>query len=438
MATTIKLLATYQGYAPNTIITVSDAVAAALGGNATTNLAGGVQPVLAPAKPTSTKRKKTLVGTSGLPASFIAAGTANQNWHLTTVAARAFNGIEVIYANVGATVTTYDHTAVAAASSIATPALKVTPDQPWNVAPGAVVLGTTGTVPLPLYLGTGVIPCRSVPPMDGGRFPYAHVRVHTVGAVPAYANISNMAAAWDAGNTDWPYQCFVQGGGDYTSVSQASFTSTTRTNIAIPAAIRFHYDSPGITGLAVGDSIMGGDSVVDGSPGRASYAFRAVRLMQDEGYPFDLVNTAISGNTWAQYSPRAKAFMDMIKPDFVLIPSFTPNDPFTTQAQADTQWRNCMELVSYALALDIIPIISTPAPNNGTSANSDAFRLSIRARALASGFAVLDLEPIWSDRATPARWAAGMNDAGNSTHPGAAGNAAAGAALAAVLKSIFY
>jgi len=381
-----------------------------------------------------TTKPKTVAGSTSMVLPTAAGGSANQTWHLTTVAARSFNAVEVIYANVGATYTTYDHVAVAASSSLATAASHSTPDQSWNVGAGNLVMGATGTPTLPLLASSGVIPCRSVPRTDGGKYPLVHIRTHTVSNLPAYGNMAN--AGWDANNPDWVMEGYSQGAGDFCSTNQAAFTSTTRNNILVPAIVKFHYDVVGYTGLGIGDSIMGGDSVLDGAPARMSYGYRAIRKLQDAGLPFDFVNSAVSGNTWAQYAPRGKAAIDLLKPDFVLIPVFTPNDPSGTQAQIDTQWRNAMDLAEYAVAANVVPILVTPFPQNGTTVATDNLRLQNRTRAMNSGFNYLDVEPLVSDRASPARYISGLNN--DVTHPNAIANDIVGDALKNLLMRIYY
>lgn len=65
MATTIRLLSTYNGNPPNTIITVDDAIATQLlsgGVNATTNLTGGIAPAARPTAPTKSRIAVPLAG----------------------------------------------------------------------------------------------------------------------------------------------------------------------------------------------------------------------------------------------------------------------------------------------------------------------------------------------------------------------------------------
>lgn len=380
---------------------------------------------------------RNIRGSSGLGGGFGTGGTASQNWHTTTVASRPFVGVEVVYSNPTGASVTYDATAVAASSSLASAASKSTPDQPWT-ASGPVVIDTVGTNILPALKGTGIIPCRSVPRTDGGKYPLIHVRTYTAAVLAGYFNLTNLANNWETYNPDWPFQAFVQGASNWTASNWAFFTSLTRIGITVPAALRFIYDTQGYTCLGNGDSIIGGDSVVDGSPQRMSYGFRAARILQDQGLSFDFINGGISGNTWAQYAPRAKVMMDFYKPDSCLIPSFTPNDPIASQADAETQWRNAMDLVVYAQNAGIVPIVITPAPNNAFSLTTDPYRLSLRDRAKASKLWVLDVEGAWGDGASPTRWKAGMNDAGNSTHPGGPGNQVIAGGLADLWKQMFF
>lgn len=378
------------------------------------------------------------VGAMSLQPGGLSGGTTAQNWHTTFSCNRAFSAIEVIVSSASAASGLYDKLAVAASKNITAPS---TPTEAWNVLGSSIDCGLGGTANLPIYLSSGPIACRSVARNDGGRDPLGMVRFYIAGAPPGYKTLTNFSTQYDTLNPNNVLQTYSQSGiGDATSANQTNFTSTTRGNILMPAVIRPWYDTPGYTILDVGDSIIGGDSVVDGSCQRMSYSYLAVQAMQNSGMPIDLVNGGFSGNTWAQYSPRAKALMDLIAPDVVLIPAATPNDTYASQAVADLSWFNCMQLVNYALASGIVPIVVTPAPLGTSTALQDGYRLSIRTRALASGYACLDVEPIWSDGTSPAQWVAGLNDdfATAKEHPNHAGNAALAPSLVVLFKKIFY
>lgn len=368
-------------------------------------------------------------------------GSANNNWHTTRVAARAFHAIEVMYSSVDGATGTFDHTAVAASTNITSAAAKYTPDQAWNVGPSVAVTTAGGTALLPNLNSTGPIACRSVPRSDGGKYPIYHARTHTVGTLPGYTNHST-SAVWTATDPSSIVYTYHDGSGnDRTSINQANFAPSggVEDTIMAQAAFRLYYDTVGISVLAGGDSVVGGDSVIDGAASRASYSYRAVRSLQDAGFPIDLTNTAVSGQTWAQYAPRFKLYMAFCKPDVAII-SWTSNDSIQTQAACDTQWYNIMNLVEYAQSLNILPLLVTPTPQNALAAGADAFRLQLRDRMMASGLLCVDIEPLVSDRASPARWIPAYVGDGPSpgTHPNSAGNIVIAAELAKALQSTFF
>lgn len=378
---------------------------------------------------------------SGLKSTLGTGATANSNWHLTRVASRPYNAIEVAYASIDGTNGTIDKVAVAASSSLASAASKYTPDQAWVVSAGGVAVPTAGGTNLvPNLASTGPIACRSVPRADGGKYPIAHIRTFCTASPPAYTNCAP-AAAWAAFDPERPLYTFRKGGSDMTSVNQSNFDGANgdAMNIVV-AGVKFYYDTVGVSGIGIGDSIMGGDNVNDGSPIRASYSERAVRKLQDQGMPIDFINSALSGDVWANYAARGKVMIDFYKPTFAMIPCFSPNDLYTTQAQIDTQWRNCMNLVEYCVAANVVPIIVTPFPQNNTTATTDGYRRQNRDRALASGFYCLDVEDIASDGATPARWKPSMCDDAPTpgTHPNGACNNLVAERLSLLLKAIFF
>lgn len=122
---TIRLLATYQGYAPNTILTLAPAVEASLlagGVNATTDLSGGVPPSYTPPA-VSVVTPKLAVGVDGVPIGLvdstgtivsvfagIAAPGAPTGLTLTAIAGGVVAAFTAPAANGGTAITGYEVT----------------------------------------------------------------------------------------------------------------------------------------------------------------------------------------------------------------------------------------------------------------------------------------------------------------------------------------
>lgn len=369
------------------------------------------------------------------PCANVNAGSGT-NWQVAMCADRPYWGVEVIYNGTGSTLNLYDATAVAGHNTLGA---TVAPSGSWSVG-SSVTVPYNGSVNATTYGTTGVILSESVARTDGGTYPILVVRTRTVANLPGYSQWTNMSTNWDSNNPTWEmYACSSTSGADQTTINQAAFTSAGRTPIIVPAGVKFHYNTPGISIMGIGDSIMGGDSVLTpGSVRRNSYGFKAVRSLQDLGLPFDFNNGGISGNTFAAFSPRGKDMMDFYQPQMILIPVFSPNDTYSTQANIDAQWQSAMALVDYAVLSGIQPILIGPMPQNSTTIAQDNFRLQNRSRMIASGFPYLDVEPIVSDGASPARWIAGLNDNGDPTHPGPAGNTALAAGLVSTILALLY
>jgi hypothetical protein len=323
--------------------------------------------------------------------------------------------VELGFSNPTGSSITFDQIAVAATADPTSSFITPNGGGAWTVK-GALTVTATGSASAPGFGTTGFIPLQSIDRTDGGKYPAWMWRVYTSGGIPSYSNYgSDFAAHWDDENSTWPLKCANNFGGDYTSTNQSTFTSTTRIGIIVPTMWRPYYDTPGIMVLGIGDSIAGGDYAESGVPLRQSYLYRAVRLLQDRGLNITHVNCGQSGNTTTQFAARALLAIDFYRPDIVVLPVWTPNDsPLAVQADFDAEWYRIMQIADYALASGAQVMLVTPTPYTYNT-TLDALRLRQRDRALASGFTCLDLEPITSDRATPARWLTGYSADG--THP---------------------
>lgn len=290
-----------------------------------------------------------------------------------------------------------------------------------------------------------VIGCRSIARADGSPFPVAAIRNfyatgNTTGPYQGGFTSSN-SCIFDA---DWPA---VGGGhgfasGSYSGLnacaSPASWTSGAdhgATFFPINSGLLFHYRKRHKSVIAIGDSIMQGAAGSIDYLG--NYAFRACVQLALEGNRVSYQNFGISGERASSFQTRAKAIIDTMKPDVIVIPSLTINgfsaSKTSVSSRADFEQNSAVyfDVLDYATARGVVVVMAAPYPNNGFGAEQNLYRLEARDRVLAAGASklcvALDFDQF---AAADGKWATGFGT-DDGTHPNKAGHAA----MSAVAKS---
>jgi hypothetical protein len=203
------------------------------------------------------------------------------------------------------------------------------------------------------------------------------------------------------------------------------FTGT-HTNWTGSIGLQYVTGTPGATVMGIGDSIMM-------PPYSVPFGLRASLLVSTPQRPVSYVNASYIGFHSEEYLSRAASNIAALKPQIVLIQTFTGNDPITDKSP-DAAFKGALRLTDTAMKSGCVPIFVGPPPEPEITPAEEAVRQDglRRTRALAAqGFAVLDIDALWTDSASPTHWRKGYNT--DRWHPSDVATAAAGKALAPIL-----
>ncbi len=327
----------------------------------------------------------------------------------------------------------------------------------WVTSAAAVFPRKTGaSTSNPIPVAGPIIPISTIPRVDGGAGRLLMLRAYSQGAsypaigattrMPVYTGYVNDAALWDSYNTLVGQHKFYYQSGDYVSANQSNFSTTgtpaTRWANSCIVGAKCMFTQPHVSVLIAGDSIEAGAHAQTSVPTFYGFGARAVETLRAAGYLADLTNCAVSGYSWDQFTPIANLIIPIVKPDVVIIPSYTPNgvDVGHTTGGGNTvgdallHWAKCLTLRDTALANGAkTVIILTPAPFGATGSPTNPVpRALIRQWVIASGMPYVDLFPY-------AGADYGYNQAyrfDDQTHPNDVMNAAVGATLASLIRSL--
>lgn len=423
MAQTIRLLSTYKGNPPNTIITVDDSVATALLANgigATTVLTGGVyrldQDIAAalgnqdlsahPYRP-GPQTIEGLAGNIKLPPAYPVSGTDIRNFAHAFSAWDEFTAVRCVFANHQATDAVVDGHRVATTST-AWPGGTFNinaPESGWStLAPALTIPGGTGKKP-GLALGpefpTTPI-ARALGELDGGKYPLLLVRTLRAAGnatMPMVDLGTGFPDKYDPVNFGFSMLTAPRSNGvDYvTSNPEGWNTSGARETLpswTVFGAI-FTYTKQTTNFMFVGDSIMGG--FADAASERAPWGFRAMaRIRETKRVAY--FNGGISGSKMSEITARAKEQLLLVNPAVVVMSPYSTNaetsDPLSAQGAWDRQWYQVMDLVQAVQAAGKIAVLTTPLPFTGISAAQNAMRLKQLRRVVESGLPYINFESL--------------------------------------------
>jgi lysophospholipase L1-like esterase len=356
-----------------------------------------------------------------------------------------FYAVRVRLLNSSANTQTIDNVAVAPSANFSS---NSTPTGSWIQA----TFGGSASVVLPARLATNQpsitfsdwMPIVSIPRTDGDGRPMLYMRAFNGSSTEATITDGGAfnQAQWNAANSNTLSRLVKGGydntGGNYVASAQASFALTTGALLAID----FEY-------LALGTvlTVSGlGDSITDGTGGPisvmgASWGHRACAALSTPTNPVAWSNLARSGSNTAFFLERLQGLLaGGMRPHVLVYSPFSPNDTTPTQALMDAARARLAQVMELCKTYNIIPVVWTGLPYAYNS-TADAFRVAFNndIRALAQkGVAVVDMDAVMSDGATPARMIRSPVDYTdtNLLHPSDAGVAVMTAAFQEVLAQI--
>lgn len=467
MAQTIRLLATYKGNRPQTIITVSDAEATALlagGVNATADLTGGISPraVVTP-PPDSRPRANTVAralraawkwfGAAQNGATFNETGStytiANYGGGIKIEAEAPFVAVRLWWVSRVPNIMTGSKALVgvteSADTSVAAQAFhpringatyNTTVAAPNLLGWRAVTWAGQATVDHPAANTAAQvkvsdwITLASIPRADGGTRPLLLVRAEHDGAAGgAFATYSNSAIAALRTATAAARGRIIQLFTGNNMVSTPAAVNGGLNTGTLEVFPEFRYAVPALSVCGVGDSITQVELVgLTGSI--TSWGFRACADVSTVDRPVNWASCGASGKQFSEFWTR---FQELVtagyKPDVLVVAPTSVNDyngdVANMQYYLDQGKARAQQVLEYAQANTIRSVIFFPlCPFNSLNTANDIKRREyndwLRQFAASTGSQYMDLSAL-GDGAVPERWVSGYNYLADGIHPNEAG-----------------
>src|SRR5574343_304329 len=310
-----------------------------------------------------------------------------------------FSGMRLLFQNPTGSAYTIDNVSVApTANAVMLGTDMVQPSGgsgAWSAPYGALSLANTGSVASPGLNWTSQIACRSVARADGSPFPAHLVRTYHNAVAPCYHGGASFTGLLDGtfaanagghvfGTGNKANDCvttpasWVSGGVDASGPAQSV------------TAIEYLYDLRMRLILPLGDSIMAGENSINRP--QCGPGFLATLALARAGYKVSHMTAGHGGQTLAQIDTRGRAIRASVLPQVVILPSYTPNTAYSTQADWVAQWWVLAAMAGYAMSINAVPVFITPWPKSGLNATQISARSTQRARVLASGLPYADIE----------------------------------------------
>jgi hypothetical protein len=278
---------------------------------------------------------------------------------------------------------------------------------------------------------------------DGGTYPLAYIRSFIAnGGATAYPY---QAANKYANNPNNSINGLIRlagfQAGDFIT-TPTGFTDVTGLRLCMN--LEFTEFARGIKIASLGDSVTSNNAANGGDGG----AFRsmidiALELINPTSVSYGTIlshsNCGVSSTTLSQVYGRLSNILTNQTPDIVILPTWSTNTAPTTKAALDAYNAIVLQGITKVLAAGAVPILWTGPPQNGTTAAVDALRVSNNAywKSIANynGFYVVDTTTVWDGEpaASVTQWVNGLTTDG--THPNLAGNVAAAAVFAPIIKA---
>lgn len=364
------------------------------------------------ASPIALATRKTVCGSSNLPALTTGNGPSQNDTYTTVFSSWGeYNAVQLYFLNNSASAVTIDNATVSAGATIYPNGINDLSNSSgaWQAPTGAIAVPAGSTKQFGIGLSP-IIPLQSIPraqgELDGGKYPLLFVRTYIASGnttAPYIAIPTTYVAAWNTiynenNNLGLSLQCGVTyGGNGVTTIgnvgSPLACTSGTPLTSIVAGAI-FYYDQPRTTICAVGDSTDAGNA--DGDTTILSSTIQATSILANAGKQVSFLNAAVSGATMPNIVANALNVISTFSPDILVLHPWTVNSAFTTQAQWDTQWNQCMTIVNAQLAAGKQILLHTPWPNNSVTISEYPYQQVIHQRCLnlasnTTGVQVLDM-----------------------------------------------
>lgn len=273
-----------------------------------------------------------------------------------------------------------------------------------------VTAAGTGTFDLPEILVSDLIPLSSIARADGGALPLilARVDLATIDAGVSFtATADVLMRTPSVGNKDRIVQSMSQFG------PKTPSQTVDLSDNSVTIGFVFEYATPGFSVMAIGDSTFQNETLL--ADNLSSWGYRGAATASEAlGVPVNFINQGASGRDSDMFIPAGKASALAMNSNILVLEGWSPNDyapgsiESVIQAAADSMIAKIEDMVTFAEVNGKYLIVSTAIPNAATlnTVAKDAVRLAhnatLRAKAAAGDFYLLDKDSLLTDGAAPA------------------------------------
>jgi lysophospholipase L1-like esterase len=200
-------------------------------------------------------------------------------------------------------------------------------------------------------------------------------------------------------------------------------------------AVQYISRMPGLTMIAIGDSITASAGT---SGGISGYAFRASVLLSRPRRPMEFFNEAVDGRGSTAFLANGRRQIALIRPQCGVLQCWSENDG-PTRAAAEAALSESLALAAWAKQRGCLLTLCTAAPVFAGRPQAEAHRRwsndLVRIASHMLQLPLLDLDAIWGTGGTPNSYRTAF-DAGDHTHPNDSGSAVAAATLTQLISPL--
>ena len=213
-------------------------------------------------------------------------------------------------------------------------------------------------------------------------------------------------------NTGMPFRSY---GSSYDFVTGNNAATPSDSYFYMNTFVEFKYTKRVLNILTVGDSTNQGVGTTSGKWSIIDVAAQKARQFSPNVHVAPLKFASSGRRAIGTYNSLSGICSTMLRPNMVLLPSWTTNDG-TSTVQFATSWYYLMKMLDLCARNGIVPVVMTPPCFNGMTGSAITNWLAYRAKvlALSTSILVFDLARYQGDPTT-GTWMSGGT--GDGTHP---------------------
>lgn len=177
----------------------------------------------------------------------------------------------------------------------------------------------------------------------------------------------------------------------------------------VPQGVEFMYDAPTVTIADAGDSLLRcQESDTDTGWNPMSNRIAARRNAAGSAAIWTPMSMAVTGQILSSSMETAKRLINAVRPNFLMVRAWSPNDGAITQAKIDEAWARLMDVLEEARRVGTEVVVLTTPPNNNNNPAQDALLKVQNARVLGlrGHKLVADIASVVEDPLDRSKWRA--------------------------------